>query len=510
MMSYVMRKATNKINQGTIVANERSLSGRAASGFLWMLGQTFGSKIFGFATQIALARLLARSDFGLVALAYTAVAFAGVIRQTGIQQILVQRHAHFRRWVTPAFWFELTVGIATAVLLAATSPIAAQIFHSRTLIGLILVIALAAPLSPWFVIPTARLTIDLRFKAIAAANISYNFIAMAMSVLLAWRGFGAYSFVIPLPVAGAIRAFWLWRMAKPRVRKNPQLRRWKFLVGDSGYMLATGFITSAMLQAGSLALGLMYSKAVVGQFFFAFNISAQVAQLLSQNVGSVLMPAFAKLQENRGRQTAAIVKSSRLLAFISIPLCLLLASIASPLVLLVYGGKWLPAAPVLQLLAVAAALNIPNTPAVTAMQSQGRFSMLFWWTLAQAPALFAAVFIGAWFGGATGVGLGWVVFMAIASPLSIGIVIRGRGAGATIAGIYLGPITASILSIGPTLAAIHFFAQLSGHHLFSVTLSAAGLCTLYPLFSALLCPGEFAELQRYARDALFRTAPPAG
>lgn len=39
--------------------SQTTLTHRTASGFLWMLGQTVGSKIFGFAGQIVLARLLA-------------------------------------------------------------------------------------------------------------------------------------------------------------------------------------------------------------------------------------------------------------------------------------------------------------------------------------------------------------------------------------------------------------------------------------------------------------------
>ena len=42
-----------------------SLSGKTARGFIWMLGQTVGSKLFSFGTQIALARLLLPRDFGL-------------------------------------------------------------------------------------------------------------------------------------------------------------------------------------------------------------------------------------------------------------------------------------------------------------------------------------------------------------------------------------------------------------------------------------------------------------
>ena len=479
-----------------------SLTTQVTRGFLWMLGQTLGSKIFSFATQIILAHILARSDFGLIALAYTAVAFAGVIRQTGIQQILIQRHKHFRRWANPAFWFELTIGIATAVLLAATSPIAAKIFHSRTLIGLILIIASAAPLSPWFVIPTARLTIDLRFRAIAAANIAYNFIAMAVSIFLAWRGCGAYSFVIPLPIAGAIRAFWLWRLAKPRVGLNPQFRRWKFLFKDSGFLLATGFLNSVMYQSGSFVLGLVYSKSVVGQFFLAFNLSTQISQLLSQNVLTVLLPAFARIQQQAQRHASAFLQASRMLAFASVPPCILLAVVAKPIVLLAYGQKWAPAVPVLQGLALAAVLYVPSSPAITAMQSQGRFRQLFLWTLTQTGVYIFVAWLGSYAAGAPGVAIAILGYSALTSPVMIRIALRSKSRWGDVAGVYYGPVLAGIAAFAPLGIVYLAFPWLVDRNLEWLGLSIVIPAIIFPFAAKLFCPAELKILRGYITAGL--------
>lgn len=471
-----------------------SLANEAARGFAWMLGQTVGSKIFGFATQIVLARLLAPRDFGLVALAYAAVALVAVIRNTGIQQILVQRHNHYRRWANPAFWFELSVGLATAAMLAGAAPIAAAVFHSRPLIGLILVIAAAAPLSPWYVVPSAKLMIDMRFRALAAVNIGYNLIAMVVSILLAWRGFGAYSFVIPLPVAGVVRAVWLWRLARPPIRLRPQIRRWKFLIGDSGYTFGTGFIFSFLGQAGSMALGLFYAKGVVGQYFFAFNLSTQIWQLLSQNFGSVLLPALAKLQDDRPRQVAALLRASRMLAFVGVPLSLLLAVVAKPVILVVYGAKWLPAAPVLRVLALAMAFGVPSFAAYTAMQSQGRFRAVFLFSAAQLPFFLAAAFAGAPAGGALGVAVGWLLVNLFVSPLWIKIAV-GRAVGwRQVAGVYGGPLLAGALALAPAAGLITWWPPIAGHRLAQCILAAGSLAVFYSAIGAAACRAEFGEL----------------
>lgn|GEM_PF-954887 len=478
-----------------------SLASQAAAGFAWTLGQTLGSKALGLLGQIVLARLLLPRDFGLVAVSIIAVSFASVIRQTGIQQILVQRHENFRRWANPAFWFELTFGVATAILLAASSPIAAAVFHSRALIGLILVSASAAPLSPWTVVPTARLMIDMRFKQIAIVNMATNAMLTLMSVFLAWWGLGAYSLIIPIPVSGAVRCIWLWRLARPRVRIRPQFRRWRFLVGDSGYMIATGFLNAVMYQAGYLALGLLCTKATVGLFFFGLNLSSQVALLLSQNLGGVLLPALAKLQDDAVRQTAALVRALRLLAFISTPACLLLAVVAAPLIALVYGDKWLPAVPILQIMAVTSAVSIPSAPAVAAMQSQGRFAALFWWTIAQAPVQVGAVFMGAWLGAGVGAAAAWLAFALISSPVTIRLSLRGDSEWGAVFGVYLGPFTAAAAAAMLACAPLDIWPHLRAHSWLCGLSAVALMAAIYPALAWYTCRKEFKQVMTYALAA---------
>ncbi len=479
-----------------------SLTRQSARGFFWMLAQTVGSKIFSFAGQIVLARLLAPRDFGLVALAYTVVAITTVIRQTGIQQILVQRHKHYRRWANPAFWFELTVSLATAAMLVVAAPIAAGVFHSPPLIGLILVIAAAAPLNPWYVVPNAGLMIGMRFRAIAAVNIGYNLVAMVVSILLAWRGFGAYSFVIPLLVAGVVRAFWLWRLARPPIRLRPQMRRWKFLIGDSVYMLGTGFLSSVYVQAGCLVLGLLYAKSVVGQFFFALNLSTQVQQVLAQNLGSVLLPALAKLQDDRPRQVAALLRASRMLAFVGVPLSLLLAVVAKPVILIVYGAKWLPAVPVLRILAVAMALSVPSSLAYTALQSQGRFRVVFLFTLAQALPFFVALFAGAHLDGAVGVAAAWLLAQAVPSIFWVFLACGEHARARAIAAVYAGPLVASGAALLPAVLINTLWPPISGHAPAQWAAAAASLALIYPIISAGVCAGEFRQIRTYAHGAV--------
>src|SRR5437879_8025549 len=169
------------------------------------MAQTVGSKLVNTVGQIVLAWLLSPEDFGLVGLAYTVTAFAGLIQQAGLREILIHRQAHFGRWANPAFWMSLTLGCVGAAAMLGLAPVAAWMYDDRRLIGLILVLAATAPFSGLDIVPDAQLTSEMRFRYLAVVKWITAVGAMGLSILFAHYRWGAYSFVLPQPIITIIR-----------------------------------------------------------------------------------------------------------------------------------------------------------------------------------------------------------------------------------------------------------------------------------------------------------------
>ena len=256
-------------------AAEQALGGRSARGFLWMLAQTLGSKAVGIVGQVILARLLVPRDYGLVAIAYMVVSLPAILRQTGVPQIIIQKGPAFGRWANAAFWVELALGTATVLLMLAIAPFAARAYNAPSLTGLIAVISTTSVCYALLSVPTARLTLELQFKKLAALGLGYNVLAMLLSVAFALKGFGPYSFVVPLPICLSIRAVVTWWLAPVRLHWHPQFYRWWAMAADSGRLMVGGLCSIVQMQADNLALSIWHSKATVGQFFFAANLSNQ-------------------------------------------------------------------------------------------------------------------------------------------------------------------------------------------------------------------------------------------
>src|SRR6516162_3354316 len=212
-----------------------SLSGKAASGFIWLMIQTVASKLVSFGSEVVLAWWLAKSDFGLRSDAMTVLAFAALLQDYGINQVLIHRQRRFALWQNAAVWASVAIGAVGGIVLAGAAPLIARGYGTPALVGMVMILALRSPVNAIGIVPYAKLQIDLRYRALAVIGFLTICVTSVASIVCAKLGMGAYSFIWPLLIAAAFRSALLWRAAPPSVKwGDPQVRRWRYLTGQSG------------------------------------------------------------------------------------------------------------------------------------------------------------------------------------------------------------------------------------------------------------------------------------
>lgn len=385
--------------------------------------QTVFGKGTGIITQVALAWLLLPEHFGLVGLALTVSAFVGLLMQAGIREVLIHRYRRYALWVTPAFWMSLAIGLATAGLMLLAGPLAVRLYGEPALAGLLAVLAIGSPLSAAVAIPTAALQAELRFRFLARLTMLEAVGKMVLSILFAWLGFGAYSFVLPLPILSAARLVIEWRAVRPPVGRHPQFRRWKYLLRDSGALLLGGFVIAIIAQGDYIILGAMFSAAVVGIYFFAFGLSMQAVSMLSAQVSTVLFPALAKIDDPI-RQTRIYLDSLRLFALVTTPVAAIQILAADPLIRLFFAERWYGAITLIQILSIAVGFRLVAATGVALLQAQGRFVYRLILFSIYAPIFSCMVIIGAQAGGAEGVACAVTAYYFLLAIVHIWLVTR--------------------------------------------------------------------------------------
>src|SRR5215211_4852168 len=115
---------------------------RALRGLPWTFLSYGASKLMMLGSTVVLARLLVPSDFGLVALALLLLGYATILQDFGLTATLVARPDLDARARGTILAMLLVTSTAMAILIAALSPLIADLFGQPRLAGVIAVMAL--------------------------------------------------------------------------------------------------------------------------------------------------------------------------------------------------------------------------------------------------------------------------------------------------------------------------------------------------------------------------------
>lgn len=364
---------------GTVVPTPAPLGRAAATGFLLMSGQSLLTRVLTFGAQIILARVLSPAEFGLFAIAMAVMRYSELSQQIGVREVLVSRQRKFHLWQNAAWWIANSAGIVAALATAVTAPIMAWVYGEPTLLWLLLILAVAQPMYNVTLVQEARLQIDMRFKRLAAGQFLQGALMPAAQVVLAVVRCGAYALVLPRLIVGVAR-WWFYRGAAPvEVRRDPQLRLWKFILVPGAIVLATNLAYNIGSSVPTLLLGRVggpgssIGPQLAGYFGFAFNLSLQSVMLLSMQIDSILFPTLGRMAGDPARQHAAFLRAGRTLAAVMAPVCLFQIIAARPIILLVFGAKWEPAVVPFQLMSIGMLCAGPFAPSHSLLQAQARF-----------------------------------------------------------------------------------------------------------------------------------------
>jgi O-antigen/teichoic acid export membrane protein len=338
------------------------------------------------------------------------------------------------------------------------------------------------------VVPKAQLSHELRFRALAGANTVDVIMQNVLTVFFAWLGFGAYSFVIPIPIGGFVLMIALWYWVRPPWSMRLYLNRWRYLIGDSFQAMLSEFGRLLVDQSDYIMLGLFHTApGLVGIYANGFKLSIQMLRLLMVNMATILIPTYAKLNDQPHKQYQGFLTAQRILALLGISGCLLQAAVADPMARLLFPPKWYPSILVMQILSIGMATRMNGGGAYALLKSQGRFKAIRnnvgLWAAVQFASLAAVLAYG---GGIIGASIVVSIVSAIAGPVMFYITIRPFGGGwADVADVLVRPLVIGITSVGVAwLIAQQIASQIGGKWLYFLQLTE--ICVVSVILNCLM------------------------
>ncbi len=140
---------------------------------------------------LVLSRLLAPSDFGLIAMTLTITNFAMLIRDLGTGAAIVQNAVLQPTTTLTAHWSNCIIGLALGLLLIALAIPIAGFFQSAEVQLLLQLLALTFPILGSTTVHQALLERASRFALLARIEITSIILSFIVAVAAALGGLGA-------------------------------------------------------------------------------------------------------------------------------------------------------------------------------------------------------------------------------------------------------------------------------------------------------------------------------
>lgn len=306
-----------------------------------MLIASAAGKGLGLASQLALAWLLTRKEFGIYAIAISLAVLLSVIRDGGLPMVLVHKSRRFDVLAGPIFWMMLAINIATGVAIAAVAMPAARVYHEPELAAVISLFALTVPFYVPASILSLRLTTQLRFRELGVIQFISAIIRNVLLLFFAWSGFGARSFILPLLVTSLTDTAMLWHVTRYSPWRRPaRLKLWPKLLRSGRWVLLGTFAIAFGNNGAYFLLGKVLPSELVGTYFFAYQLVVQLGTLLSDNVFQILFPAIVRMGRDASRIRATLLRSLKVVILMGATASLFVALVFQPMEQILWRGKW--------------------------------------------------------------------------------------------------------------------------------------------------------------------------
>ena len=391
----------------------KSLKHKAAAGMIWTALQKYSTMFIQFISGIILARLLTPFDYGCIGMLMIFMVLAESFIDGGFGSALIQKKRPTQEDYSTIFWFNVSMSVLLYAILYVSAPAIARFYEIPLLCDVLRVQGIILFIYAFNIIQRNQLRKKLNFKVLSIITISTSIIALTVTIIMAYHGYGVWALVAQHLLTAFIPALVFWFYIKWRPIWTFSWQAFRELFSFGFYMFLTNLLNQFGQQLQGLLIGKMYNPATMGYYSKAHSTEKLASNSISSVMMQVTYPLYAEVQDDKKQLANIIKRITMTISYIIFPLMFILLLCAKPIFLLLYSDRWLPSVPYFQVLCIAglaACLQSVNNNAIAAV---GKSKALFVWTVVKRSVgigllvgglllfgmkgLLAAVVISTWF-----------------------------------------------------------------------------------------------------------------
>jgi len=470
---------------------DEPLATTARRALWWSIANNLVGRVGTTLIGIVLARILVPEDYGMYAVALVALNGLLSVNELGVSLAVVRWPGDVSR-IAPTV---KTVAIVCSGLLWLATLFAAPLFatalNAPDATRVVQLLTLSILIDACTAVPAALMTRGFMQRERLIVDSAGFFVSSTLAVGLAIAGYGVYALVWSALIGNLVNAAFILRYA-PRSYPFGFDRKVLPELLSFGLPLAmASVLVIGMLNVDYIVIGAHLGPTQLGFYLLAFNLAMWPVNMFSAPARRVSLPLFARLNAGETDASAAFVPVCAILLLVTLPACVMLAIFAEPMIRVVYGDKWLPAASVLPWLTVLALVRVLGELVYDFLVALGTSVTNLALQAVWFVALLAVLPLAVTAGGLKGVAIAHAaVAVAVVIP-SFAIVLRRAGVSLrAMLAHFSRPLTAAGIAAGAGLGGVllvpdHRFVQMA---LGCAIVGLVYLAIVYPMRTILKSP----------------------
>lgn len=348
------------------------IKNQTLNGVKWTAIERISIQFVTFFIGLIVARLLTPSDYGLVGMISIFFTISNVLIDSGFGNAIIRNKDRTESDYYTAFYFSLAVSIVCTLVLFFGSPWIADFFHNPQLSLITKWMSLDFVLRQLSMIPYLKLYINLEFKILAKINFISSVSSGLIGLLIAYMGGGVWALVAVSLSSTTIKTILMWIYKPSKLLLIFSKKSLKKLFGYGSKIAASGLLNSIYTELTTLVIGRFYTATSLGNYSRGKSMSTLPVNIITDIVGKVTFPILARIQDDDERLIRIYRNYISLIMMAVIFCCMLIASLAKPLILFLLSAKWASAIIFVQIFAFAVVFDPICSLNLNLLQVKGR------------------------------------------------------------------------------------------------------------------------------------------
>ncbi len=354
---------------------------KAISGTRWVALAQVGRQGFAFVVTAVLARLLSPEAYGLIGMAMVVIAFAHIFKDLGTSSAVIQLKDLTDDLTCSVFWVNVLFGVLSMCLVVLVAPWTATFYREPRVVPVLWGLSASFPIAGLSITHHALLTREMAFGKLARIELLATTVAALVAIGMAVAGMGVWSLVAQTLCYTTVVTVLLW----VTLRWAPTLRfQWseiRRVASFSLHLTGSNLLNFLTRNIDKMLIARYLGTESLGYYTLAYRLMLYPVQNITNVLGRVLFPTFARMQDDNARFRRAYLRVCAVVSAVTFPLMCGVFIVATPFIAAALGPKWMPVAVLLMILAPVGLAQSVSATIGPVFVAKRRTDWMFRWQL---------------------------------------------------------------------------------------------------------------------------------